>query len=562
MNTLLVIDDTPDSIRLLLNFLSERGFRVLIASDGQDGIETATLAQPDLILLDVIMQDMDGFEVCAQLKSNQKTIDIPIIFMTVRAEIINIVKGFELGAADYITKPFEHEEVLARVNTHVKLHKLQLQLTQQKQQLFEQNQQLQEEINQRKQVEESLQTQRNSLAKRTDELSQANAELARAARLKDEFLANMSHELRTPLNAILGISEIFQEQTYGSLNNKQHKFMRTLEDSGRHLLALINDILDLSKIEADKLTLKIDTVSVNEVCQVSIRMIKEMAYKKQIQVSTTLDYAVDLIQADECRLKQILINLLSNAIKFTPKGGSIKLVVNGDAEHSVVNFSVQDTGIGIAQTDMKRLFEPFVQLDGSLNRAQEGAGLGLSLVYRWTKMHGGSISVKSDVGQGSCFTVSLPWQPMSQEKLSETEPLRMAHDYEQAPVKSRHSSAVILLAEDQETSMVFTLDYLTTLGYQVIAARDGVEAIEQTRAKHPDLLLMDIQMPVMNGLEAIQEIRADTDVAAIPIIALTALAMPGDKERCLEAGANKYLSRPVSMKKLVETIDETLDNIT
>ena len=561
MNTLLIIDDTPDSVRLLLNFLSERDFKVLIASDGQDGIETAMLAQPDLILLDVIMPGMDGFEVCKQLKFHENTKDIPIIFMTVRTETINKVKGFELGAADYITKPFEHEEVLARVNTQVKLHKLQLQLAQQKQQLFEQNQQLQEEINCRKQVEVSLQTERNALAERTDDLSKAIAKLARAARLKDEFLANMSHELRSPLNAILGISEIFQEQGYDPLNNKQRKFMRTLGDSGRHLLALITDILDLAKIEADKITLQIDTVSVNEVCQMSLSMIKEMAYKKQIQIATTLDYAVDTIQADVRRLKQIIINLLNNAIKFTPKGGSIKLVVNSDAEHGVVDFTVQDTGIGIAEKNLKHLFEPFVQLDGSLNRAQEGTGLGLSLVYRFTEMHGGSVSVESEVGQGSCFTVSLPWQPKNLEKLPSTEELQMESEPKQAPVECRHPAAVILLVDDQDTAVEVLHDYLTMRGYQVIVGRDGVEGVEQTRAKHPDLILMDIQMPVMNGLDAIQKIRADTDIAAIPIIALTALAMPGDKEHCLEAGANDYLSKPVNMKKLVNTIDGILDNI-
>ncbi|RKZ76593.1 MAG: hypothetical protein DRR19_28545, partial [Candidatus Parabeggiatoa sp. nov. 1] len=517
MNTLLIIDDTPDSVRLLLNFLSERDFKVLIASDGQDGIETAMLAQPDLILLDVIMPGMDGFEVCKQLKFHEKTKDIPIIFMTVRTETINKVKGFELGAADYITKPFEHEEVLARVNTQVKLHKLQLQLAQQKQQLFEQNQQLQEEINCRKQVEVSLQTERNALAERTDDLSKAIAKLARAARLKDEFLANMSHELRSPLNAILGISEIFQEQGYDPLNNKQRKFMRTLGDSGRHLLALITDILDLAKIEADKITLQIDTVSVNEVCQMSLSMIKEMAYKKQIQIATTLDYAVDTIQADVRRLKQIIINLLNNAIKFTPKGGSIKLVVNSDAEHGVVDFTVQDTGIGIAEKNLKHLFEPFVQLDGSLNRAQEGTGLGLSLVYRFTEMHGGSVSVESEVGQGSCFTVSLPWQPKNLEKLPSTEELQMESEPKQAPVECRHPAAVILLVDDQDTAVEVLHDYLTMRGYQVIVGRDGVEGVEQTRAKHPDLILMDIQMPVMNGLDAIQKIRADTDIAAIPI---------------------------------------------
>ena len=544
MDTLLVIDDMPYNI--LLSFLSKKGFKVLVAHDGKDGIRMAELTQPDLILLDVTMPEMDGFEACQALKNHEKTQDIPVIFMTARTDIVDKLKGFELGAADYITKPLQLEEVLARVTTHLKLCKL--------------HRQLQQEIINRKQVEISLQAERDALAERTAQLSQANVELAHAARLKDEFLANMSHELRSPLTAILGISQTFLEEFYGPLNDKQRKSIRTLEESGEHLLALINDILDLSKIEAEKLTLNLNTVSVNDVCQACLRMTKEAAFKKQIRVATTLDYAIDTIQADERRLKLILVNLLSNAVKFTPEGGSIRLEVNGDAEHGVIDFSVRDTGYGIAKEDMKHLFEPFVQVGGTLNRAQEGTGLGLSLVYRLAEMHGGSVSVESLVDQGSCFTISLPWQAYMPDNssLSEMGPLPTAREPESALIDNIHTSAVILLADDQETTTHFLFDYLTTLGYQVIVARDGVDAVEQCQAKHPNLILMDIQMPVMSGLDAIREIRADTDIAPIPIIALTALAMPGDKKRCLSAGANDYLSKPVNLKKLVTAIEALL----
>ncbi len=414
MDTLLIIDDTPDNIEILLDLLSKRDFKVLAANNGEDGIKTAEFAQPDLILLDVTMPGMDGFEVCKILKSKPKMKDIPVIFMTARTYLVDKLKGFELGAADYITKPLLLEEVLARVTTHLNVHKLQ-------RQLVRQNQQLIEEINRRKQAEmerekalEALQAEKASLAKRVEErtadLRVANTELTRALRLKDEFLASMSHELRTPLTAILGISEALQESVYGPLNDKQRKYMRTLENSGNHLLALINDLLDFSRIEAGKLSLEIDTVSVNDVCQVSLQITLDAAHKKQIRVSTTLDHAVETIQADERRLKQILVNLLSNAVKFTPKGGSIKLEVNGDAKNGLVYFSVQDTGIGIAEEDIKYLFDPFVQLDGGLNRAQEGTGLGLSLVHRLTELHKGRISVESQIGKGSRFTISLPWQ--------------------------------------------------------------------------------------------------------------------------------------------------------
>ncbi|HDN26278.1 MAG TPA: hybrid sensor histidine kinase/response regulator, partial [Thioploca sp.] len=379
MDTLLVVDDIPDNLRLLLNFLGKQGFKVLIGQDGKEAINTAEFAQPDLILLDVMMPGMDGFEVCKTLKNNETTKDIPIIFMTARTDSVDKLKGFELGAADYIGKPFEQEEVLARINTQLKLHKL--------------HQQLLAEINRRKQAEISWQADRDGLAKSMVELRQLNADLTHATQVKDEFLANMSHELRAPLYVIFTISESLQEKNYGPLNDKQYQHIQTLKESGQHLLDLINDILDLAKIEADQLTLNIDTFSVNDVCEASLRMTKELAYKKRIRVLTTQDDMVGTIQADARRLKQILVNLLSNAVKFTPESGSIKLVVNGDVEHGMVDFSVEDTGMGIAENDRKRLFEPFVQLDSSLNQVQEGTGLGLSLVYRLTEMHGGSVSV-------------------------------------------------------------------------------------------------------------------------------------------------------------------------
>lgn len=248
------------------------------------------------------------------------------------------------------------------------------------------------------------------VAERTAELSAANAELAQAARLKDEFLANMSHELRTPLNAILGLSEGLQEQLYGPLNEKQLKYLQTIEESGRHLLALINDILDLSKIGAGKLILQLEPVLISQVCHTSLRLISQNAQAKNLQVEfeSNVDPAA-VILADERRLKQILVNLLSNAVKFTPTGGTIGLKVQDDRTRPALLFTVWDTGIGIAPEALARLFKPFVQLDSSLARRYEGTGLGLSLVARLTQMHGGEVTVQSEPGQGSRFTVSLPW---------------------------------------------------------------------------------------------------------------------------------------------------------
>jgi len=413
MDTILVVDDTSENLKFLVDFLSMNSFKVLVAYNGESGLKKAELALPDLILLDVMMPDMDGFDVCQILKSKSETKNIPIIFMTGLSSTLEKLKGFELGAADYITKPFQIEEVLARVTTHLNIYKLQ-------RQLFQQNQHMLEEISRRTQAElerekalEALQAEKTSLAKRvevrTAELQRANVELTRALRLKDEFLANISHELRTPLTAILGLSEILKDEIYGPINEKQHTTLNTVEKSGYHLLELIDDLLSYSKIEAGKLTLTINTVSVKEVCQASLKKIQEAARQKNIRVSMTTRNTVETIPADKHCLEKILVNLLSNAIKFTPTGGSVELEVGTNTENGdIVNFSVQDTGIGIAKEDIKYLFEPFVQLDGRLNRAQEGTGLGLSLVHRLTEMHEGSISVESEFGNGSRFTLSLP----------------------------------------------------------------------------------------------------------------------------------------------------------
>lgn len=555
----------------------------------------------------------------------------------------------------------------------------------------------QEEIAHRTKAESALELERALLARRVEErtadLSTANAELARAARMKDEFLASISHELRTPLNAILGISEALQEEVYGSLNDDQFQSLRSIEESGRHLLSLINDILDLSKMEAGKLDLEIRSVSVESVCHASLRLIKQNAHKKRLKVHSTIDTSVNTIQADERRVKQILVNLLSNAVKFTLEGGEIGLEVTGDKDKKQVNITVWDNGIGIAKDDISRLFRPFVQLDSRLSREYTGTGLGLSLVYKMVELHGGSVSVDSEIGKGTRFTVSLPWQetgyfmdpseeadlvaadaphllgfrralliedsapataqmirylselgmetitcPQGQgawekalveqpdvvildiilpdipgwdvlKQLKAEPPTRdipvmivsvvddqpKAIDYGAAltlvkPInRQQFQSALrqilvnrieskwemiraanqnqvqvahplILLAEDNEANLRTFSDYLLAKQYRILVARNGIDAVKMTKEARPDIILMDIQLPGINGIEAIKEIRADAQLGPVPIVAVTALAMPGDHEACLKAGANAYLSKPVRLKELVQLIDLQLEN--
>ncbi len=514
----------------------------------------------------------------------------------------------------------------------------------------------------------------------------ANAELMRAARAKDEFLATMSHELRTPLNAILGLSEALLEEVRGPLNERQRASLRNIEISGRHLLTLINDILDLSKVESGRLELRIEPIPVADVCQASLLFVKEAAVKKQLQLAFFTNDQLAKVEADPKRLKQMLVNLLNNAVKFTPTGGQISLEVNADAKADVTRFMVRDTGIGIAPADMARLFQPFTQLDSSLSRQHEGTGLGLALVRRLAELHGGSVSVESEAGRGSCFTIALPYHPPAAESAGSRPAASTGHgpepglrilvvddsdsaveqitrylqemnmhptvhlqsenalaraislnpdvimldllmpgqsgwvvlaqlkadprtraipvivvsvmderakglaggasEYLVKPVsretlrqalatvvikpqtvaaeamvvapQANPAGARILLAEDSDANILPISDYLVSKGYQLAVARNGLEALDQASTTHPDLILMDIQMPELDGLEAIRRLRAWPEFAGTPIIALTALAMPGDRERCLAAGADEYLTKPVRLKSLIEAMERLL----
>ncbi|MBF0398229.1 MAG: response regulator [Desulfobacterales bacterium] len=409
------------------------------------------------------------------------------------------------------------------------------------------------------QSEDNLKTERNFLAQRVDEqvkeLTILNAELSRSAKLKDEFLANMSHELRTPLTSILGMSEILIEEMYGPLNEQQRSYLETIEKSGKHLLSLINDILDVSKIEAEKMKLDFSEIDIKYLCESVIRMIKQTASKKRLRVTTSFNIKNNILYADNLRLKQILVNLLSNAVKFTNEGGSIGMDVNDDFAAKATKLRIWDTGIGIKEKDMELLFKPFSQIESNLSRKYSGSGLGLVLAKRLTQMHGGDIKFESVYGKGSSFTISIPWQdmPVYTEVLAKEK-------FFQKPAKSSSSissnSYLILVVDDNSDNVTLITNYIKHKGYKVIVATDGNEAIEMAISFNPDLILMDIQMPGMDGLEAIMNIRLTNK--KVPILAVTALAMPGDRERCISAGANNYLTKPINLKDMLMAIEKEL----
>jgi PAS domain S-box-containing protein len=403
-----------------------------------------------------------------------------------------------------------------------------------------------------------------TLYKQAEEtLRLANAEMENALRTKNEFLSTMSHELRTPLNAIMGISESLEEQVSGPLNEKQLKYVRVINESGYHLLELINDILDLSKIEAGKLEINIQPITVEKLCASSLRMVRELAQKKSLHISFKLDEKVKIILGDERRLKQSLVNLLGNAVKFTLSGKKIGLEVHGNAESNEVTFTVWDEGIGIQTEDMPRLFKPFVQLNSSLTREYGGTGLGLALVAQMVRLHGGRISLESKLKAGSRFTITLPWLPAEQKPQAQISTQVLVNNPKLAAVRVETSNAKrsdkILIVDDTQTVAQFIRDYLQSKGYEAVIAYDGREAVLLAKQEHPQLILMDVMMPVMNGMDATRQIRADAALKNIPIIGLTALAMSSDREQCLAAGMNDYLSKPIQLHDLLQTIERYLN---
>lgn len=432
-------------------------------------------------------------------------------------------------------------------------------------------QQAQQEIAERVRAERALEEERASLAQRveahTAQLRATNDELARVLRAKDSFLASMSHELRTPLNAILGISEVLLEQAFGPLNERQIKYISTISTSGQGLSTLITDILDLTKVETGDLVLQIDPVALEALCQSSLRIVQQKAQKKELAVSLNVQPdCPPMVNVDERRMKQILVNLLNNAVKFTPTKGKIGLDVEYRATTQETLFSVWDTGIGIPEKYLGQLFQPFVQIDGSLDKEYEGIGLGLSLVNRLTQLHQGQIKLESQVGRGSRFTVSIPNLETSPDE--DTQP--------SLPILGPGSSVnpdlapsgdlppltgpLLLLAEDNEDNIDTMTSYLAARGFRLIVARNGMEAIKRARESQPNAILMDIHMPGLDGLEAIKQIRNCDGLDQIPIVALTGFSMPGDRERCLDMGATDYVSKPVSLKKLVNVIEKHLSN--
>lgn len=386
------------------------------------------------------------------------------------------------------------------------------------------------------------------------------AEAASAA--KSEFLTNMSHELRTPLNAILGFSELLEDQWSGKLNEKQAKYAREIFEAGQHLLQLINDILDLAKVESGKTDLKISHVDLAQMLDDCLTMIRQRAINRgldlELAVSTILTGAV--IRADKIKLKQIVVNLLSNAAKFTPSGG--RIILKADRRGKELLISVTDTGIGIRREDQQRIFASFEQVDSSYSRQEQGTGLGLALCRSLVELHGGSIWVESEgIGTGSTFKFVIPFIAGDEGPVDTVRPGHASAGL--TPESLRESLGgdsqlkfPVLVVEDNPANMKLAVSLLEAAGCQVLQAFNGEEGIKIAEAELPAVVLMDVSLPGMDGLTATRVLKGSPTTGHIPIVALTAHAMKEDETRARNAGCDAYLAKPVDAETLFLTLAE------
>ncbi len=400
-------------------------------------------------------------------------------------------------------------------------------------------------------------------------LQQKNIELQDASRMKSEFLANMSHELRTPLNAIMGFSEVLRDGLVGEMTEKQRGFIGDIFSSGKHLLALINDILDLSKIEAGKMTLDLEPVEVSSLFVNSLAIIREKAAERRIRLRIDAADELGAIKADPRKVKQIVYNLLSNAVKFAVEGSEVTLHASRVARDEVgtlrtgwagrrfplvdneftefLKISVSDTGIGISPEGLVHLFKPFSQIDSGLARKFEGTGLGLAMVKLLAELHGGTVALESAVGQGSCFTVWLPLRP------TDSEPIAHPKDEPALPSEVRSGAATALVVEDDFKSAELIRVQLEAQGFQVLHAANAETALKLAALRPVSLITLDIMLPNMDGWEFLERIKRVPELAHIPVLIISIVA---DRNKGFALGAAAVMQKPISRQDLFDSLIE------
>lgn len=534
---LLYVEDDEGLGLLLQKRMARHDFDVVHVTTGEDALTLIQQEDFPVILLDYTLPTMDGIEVLKAIRPVNST--PAVIMLTAGGNEYLAVEALALGAEDYIIKDVNQTylDFLPHViNAALKKQNLTKQNEQQQnslhyyvEELERRNIELLQEVQERKELEDKLRDAKDK------------AEAANIA--KSEFLTNMSHEIRTPMNAVIGLANLLAISQ--PLTDKQREYIQTLQISADALLALINDVLDISRIESRSINLEHIPVDLSQIMQDMSTLLSVKAKEKGIT------FAIDdkrpentLYLGDPTRLQQIMLNLCSNGVKFTDKGHvtvQINSTVSADNIHHIT-LSVYDTGIGIAPENLNTIFEKFVQADSSINRKYGGTGLGLAITKTLVEAMDGTISATSEIGKGSCFTVTIPF-PAAGESASA--PVHQTPAFTKAApmsVKPR-----VLIVEDYAPNVLVASTFLEEFGYDYDVASNGFDALTKIKANSFAAVLMDVQMQKMDGLETTRQVRQheqQNNIQPVAIIGMTAHALMGDKERCLEAGMDDYISKP------------------
>ena len=539
---LLLVEDDPAYQRIVNVILAKASQTVRYdtekAGSLAQALECLDKHEFDAILLDMGLPDSDGTHGIEEIR--RLWAELPIIVLTGQTDEEVGLKAIKAGADDYFTKDETLQGILARtIRYTIERKKITGELREAKLRA----ERLQEETERANRQLQTAAEGANLMAR----------EAIKAEHTKSQFLANMSHEIRTPMNAIIGFSQVLADE---KLTPQQKEFVEIIQDSSENLLKLIDDILDLSKIEAGKTHVEITDCRLDKLLNRIESMIRLDAEEKGLEFQIARSPSLpETVRTDPARLRQCLVNLANNAVKFTEKGHVyVNVSLERDKNEAFIRFDVEDTGIGIPADRQQAIFESFIQVDGSTTRKYGGTGLGLAITKRLTELLGGTLSLRSEEGKGSVFTLTIPaGVDISQHSDVPGSTLDACEDRESA-IENRESEFTgrILIAEDIETNRKLLAMLLEKMGFEVVIAEDGRQAIDKALAEPVDMVLMDMQMPNVNGYEATGILRKKGFKA--PIIAVTAHAMTGDDRKCIEAGCDDYLSKPIDRNKLMEKI--------